>query len=230
MRVSGLPRRFSRCRCGTKNKPRTRCRIFPWFSHGKRAFLGHFGSLSFLFGAFRARADHRSNRWKRLAFSGFLVVLPVGIEPTTSPLPRECSTTELRQRPAPMRAEAITRGPLGWQGRRPGPRGCDPARPKGARPTMARRPGEQRRVGGPCGRDRRGARFRCSRSLVAERFSLIPKAEFVFPRLRKLIPNRLIRCAILKHASDISGCARDFRCFCPLPAAREIGHADPPTP
>ena len=27
------------------------------------------------------------------------VVLPVGIEPTTSPLPRECSTTELRQRP-----------------------------------------------------------------------------------------------------------------------------------
>ena len=27
------------------------------------------------------------------------VVLPVGIEPTTSPLPRECSTAELRQRP-----------------------------------------------------------------------------------------------------------------------------------
>ena len=27
------------------------------------------------------------------------LVLPVGIEPTTSPLPRECSTTELRQRP-----------------------------------------------------------------------------------------------------------------------------------
>ena len=27
-----------------------------------------------------------------------LMVLPVGIEPTTSPLPRECSTTELRQR------------------------------------------------------------------------------------------------------------------------------------
>jgi hypothetical protein len=27
-------------------------------------------------------------------------VLPVGIEPTTSPLPRECSTTELRQRSA----------------------------------------------------------------------------------------------------------------------------------
>src|SRR5262245_24335732 len=26
------------------------------------------------------------------------MVLPVGIEPTTSPLPRECSTTELRQR------------------------------------------------------------------------------------------------------------------------------------
>ena len=25
------------------------------------------------------------------------LVLPVGIEPTTSPLPRECSTTELRQ-------------------------------------------------------------------------------------------------------------------------------------
>jgi hypothetical protein len=25
------------------------------------------------------------------------MVLPVGIEPTTSPLPRECSTTELRQ-------------------------------------------------------------------------------------------------------------------------------------
>ena len=28
-----------------------------------------------------------------------MLVLPVGIEPTTSPLPRECSTTELRQRP-----------------------------------------------------------------------------------------------------------------------------------
>ena len=27
------------------------------------------------------------------------MVLPVGIEPTTSPLPRGCSTTELRQRP-----------------------------------------------------------------------------------------------------------------------------------
>ena len=26
------------------------------------------------------------------------MVLPGGIEPTTSPLPRECSTTELRQR------------------------------------------------------------------------------------------------------------------------------------
>ncbi len=29
---------------------------------------------------------------------GDLVVLPVRIELTTSPLPRECSTTELRQR------------------------------------------------------------------------------------------------------------------------------------
>jgi hypothetical protein len=29
-----------------------------------------------------------------------LVVLPVGIEPTTSPLPRGCSTTELRQHPS----------------------------------------------------------------------------------------------------------------------------------
>ena len=27
-----------------------------------------------------------------------MLVLPVGIEPTTSPLPRGCSTTELRQR------------------------------------------------------------------------------------------------------------------------------------
>ena len=47
-------------------------------------------------------------------------MLPVGIEPTTSPLPRECSTTELRQRPGreivPDADKAITRGSFGWQG------------------------------------------------------------------------------------------------------------------
>jgi hypothetical protein len=41
-------------------------------------------------------------------------VLPVRIELTTSPLPRECSTTELRQQraaaPRPKRAESATRG------------------------------------------------------------------------------------------------------------------------
>src|SRR5262245_33567278 len=35
---------------------------------------------------------------KRPDFMGFRVVLPEGIELSTSPLPRECSTTELRQR------------------------------------------------------------------------------------------------------------------------------------
>jgi hypothetical protein len=49
------------------------------------------------------------------------LVLPVGIEPTTSPLPRECSTTELRQRPvrgpSPTQTQANTRGAPSWQGR-----------------------------------------------------------------------------------------------------------------
>ena len=40
---------------------------------------------------------------------GFLMVLPVGIEPTTSPLPRECSTTELRQPGANRGAGEYTR-------------------------------------------------------------------------------------------------------------------------
>jgi hypothetical protein len=49
-----------------------------------------------------------------------LVVLPVGIEPTTSPLPRECSTTELRQPldPTAMWTQANIRASRGWQGRR----------------------------------------------------------------------------------------------------------------
>jgi hypothetical protein len=50
------------------------------------------------------------------------LVLPVGIEPTTSPLPRECSTTELRQRPvrgpSPTRTQANTRGSPSSQVRR----------------------------------------------------------------------------------------------------------------
>src|SRR5262249_36521218 len=76
--------------------------------------------------------------WRRLpaSFSDFVgitdgandgkrlknLVLPVGIEPTTSPLPRECSTTELRQHPCPWivltRVGANTRGCRSWQGRR----------------------------------------------------------------------------------------------------------------
>ena len=51
------------------------------------------------------------------------MVLPVGIEPTTSPLPRECSTTELRQRPCPeitpAPTKANTRASKGWQDRQP---------------------------------------------------------------------------------------------------------------
>ena len=44
--------------------------------------------------AIRGAAAYRET----LGFLCFFMVLPVGIEPTTSPLPRECSTTELRQR------------------------------------------------------------------------------------------------------------------------------------
>ena len=47
-----------------------------------------------------------------LGFSGAELVLPGGIEPTTSPLPRECSTTELRQRLAFLRADTCHR----WTG------------------------------------------------------------------------------------------------------------------
>src|SRR6516225_5692178 len=53
------------------------------------------------------------------------MVLPERIELSTSPLPRECSTTELRQRPglgrAPRELEAHTRGHDCWQGKLPGP-------------------------------------------------------------------------------------------------------------
>ena len=38
------------------------------------------------------------------------LVLPVGIEPTTSPLPRGCSTTELRQPPDREIGRAATEG------------------------------------------------------------------------------------------------------------------------
>src|SRR5579862_1275799 len=47
------------------------------------------------------------------------MVLPVRIELTTSPLPRGCSTTELRQRCACGRGQGNTRGPGAWQGRWP---------------------------------------------------------------------------------------------------------------
>ena len=48
------------------------------------------------------------------------MVLPVGIEPTTSPLPRGCSTTELRQRQG---GQHIHNPPvIGKPGRELGPR------------------------------------------------------------------------------------------------------------
>src|SRR5215831_4212559 len=50
-----------------------------------------------VFPVFAVGAGLRRNR-KSLYFQRAWMVLPVGIEPTTSPLPRECSTTELRQR------------------------------------------------------------------------------------------------------------------------------------
>jgi hypothetical protein len=54
-----------------------------------------------------AKIDRRENRLISLAF----VVLPVRIELTTSPLPRECSTTELRQRPPCTASMECIRGP-----------------------------------------------------------------------------------------------------------------------
>ena len=41
------------------------------------------------------------------------MVLPVGIEPTTSPLPRECSTTELRQHDRERGLKVVMRGSRG---------------------------------------------------------------------------------------------------------------------
>jgi hypothetical protein len=58
------------------------------------------------------------------------MVLPERIELSTSPLPRECSTTELRQRPVRgpflARMPANTRGPPRWQGRRVDRLSADP--------------------------------------------------------------------------------------------------------
>ena len=54
-----------------------------------------------------SRAHPLKGEWKdywALICQDFLV-LPLGIEPRTSPLPRECSTTELRQRDWPRRIE-----------------------------------------------------------------------------------------------------------------------------
>jgi hypothetical protein len=72
-------------------------------------------------------------------------VLPDRIELSTSPLPRECSTTELRQQgrrvPRPRRAETATRGGR-VQGKSPGPRqvgvesGTAVAAPRHRAPTM----------------------------------------------------------------------------------------------
>ena len=56
---------------------------------------------------------------------------------------------------------------------------------------------------------------------MAERFSLIPEAEFVVPRFRKLIANRLIRCSIIKHASDTSGVRSRFPVFLSAAGWRE---------
>ena len=99
-RLSGRSRR----RDGSRRSPRKRQNI--WVSRGPRhRFLHNLPGAE----ADRSRGQGRSDD-RRLAhrvhqerpapsFLDYLqiVVLPVGIEPTTSPLPRECSTTELRQ-------------------------------------------------------------------------------------------------------------------------------------
>ena len=63
-----------------------------------RIFHGSTGYFAFCSGPIRSARAIRLRDFS--ANSIGWMVLPVGIEPTTSPLPRECSTTELRQRPA----------------------------------------------------------------------------------------------------------------------------------
>ena len=64
--------------------------IFPGFSPGFPRIRLHVLAVF-------CSAPILNNRQFLAVFIGFLVVLPGGIEPPASPLPRECSTPELRQ-------------------------------------------------------------------------------------------------------------------------------------
>jgi hypothetical protein len=110
----------------------------------------------FLFRLAHSKASHQ--RFEIIGFPGKEPVLPERIELSTSPLPRECSTTELRQPEAHAGAAGDTRGPAAWQGERPARPILWPVRmrPREAAPELA--PG--RRVSGlafaRCGRHRSG--------------------------------------------------------------------------
>ena len=99
-----------------------------------------------------SRGGEGGGREKRRQFYWAFVVLPVRIELTTSPLPRGCSTTELRQRRPACENPAMQSGrgcgrslPQGrkWRKRAPRPaqrprRRSSPQRPFGVIPTHER--------------------------------------------------------------------------------------------
>jgi hypothetical protein len=82
------------------------------------------------------------------------------------------------------------------------------AAPGASRPFAGVRPGPSPLAGGLRGgnwRCRRAALSRCSRSLKAERISLIGETEFVVPQCCNLHLNRLIQWDILGNGSSVSG-------------------------
>jgi hypothetical protein len=77
-------------------------------------------SCTFLHCSALSGAAATRRRSKEPLFSGVLLVLPVWIEHTTSPLPRECSTTELRQQ-RQNAAPQTDEWRLSWRGYAIGP-------------------------------------------------------------------------------------------------------------
>ena len=75
-----------------------------------------------------------------------------------------------------------------------------------------------------------GAPSRCSRSLLAERISLIAEAELVVPRSRKITPNRLIKRPFWDVGPRISGVRSRSWLFLYTSGCAKIVCAEPPTP
>jgi hypothetical protein len=91
---------------------------------------------------------------------------------------------------------------------------CNSRLPNRPRSTILHRPILTSPLSGEAvGGRKRGALSRCSRSLLAVRFSLIGDAEFVVPRPRKILPNPLIGHVTLGAASAISRARSRFSLY-----------------